>query len=138
MVAFRIVQFVLTSREAAPKRRTCVKLNSLWSNNLLSIFFTVLRGVFHFEIEYNRGRNVSTIQHQYRIYRQGLRRETVFRLIFTQMTETNAQPYNDLDFFRVMKAIKAVSRWPYELQNIFLKRGKYFHREDQDLICSTQ
>lgn len=40
MIAFRTDEFVLTSREVLPKRRTCVKRKSQWFNNLLSLQFT--------------------------------------------------------------------------------------------------
>ena len=44
MVAFRIDLFVLTSRDASPRRTICVKLKSQWSKNYVYIVNSAQEG----------------------------------------------------------------------------------------------
>ena len=124
MVAFRTDEFVLTSREVLPKRRTCVKRKSQWFNNLLSLQFTTTlvqqqcsqEGASFILKQRTVEEEMSTFFdiNIAPINKQGLR-SLVFKLMLMHVTEISAQS----GYLQNYGSLKIT---PQELQNIFIAR----------------
>ena len=102
------------------KSKACVRIESVLSNNLVSMLLIVLRSVRLSLMKNGSWRKKWVTDSMHRPH-------VMFEVILTHMAQIKSKSFNKFDSFWITSVVARIWRWSYRLKVLFFKCWKFFN-----------